>query len=355
MAVLVDGFSVVVRNGTLEQHYPGGLAGYRSDCPNASFCADEHLSRIGFMTPEDASAFAANLAGQWREPSRLSNADEVAVVDGHHVTQRPCIWLELGWWGEVPIGWLKGARRGDVHAPAGWSAELLLRHISNDDAREQLELVGTENNIDVYRHRVTGERFYVGRTARITDADRERHDQAYQQAIQLLDGLILLDDRPVAPLDAPAQEKLGRALSLLAEVVQIVPKNWAAMWHLGKIHQRLGDRERCLQWFARAHLVHPQQPDVAREASIAAMELGRAAEAVQYCERAVQLQPAEPGLLANLGLALLLAGKPGEAKAKLDVAQSKSPSDPIIANLLRIVEEVHAGSRPCPRSVADLR
>jgi Flp pilus assembly protein TadD len=109
-----------------------------------------------------------------------------------------------------------------------------------------------------------------------------------------------------------------------------------------------------LQWFARACLVNPRHPDVAREASIAAMELGRAAEAVTYCEQAVQAQPSDPGLLANLGLALLLAGRPADAKARLLLTQTASPSDPITANLLRIVQEVLAGSRPPPRSVIDL-
>jgi tetratricopeptide (TPR) repeat protein len=355
MSVLVDGHSVVVRNATLEQHYPGGLACYREDCPNATFCADELLSRVGFMMPDDAAVFAASLAGQWLAPARLSAGEEVAVVDGFHLTQRPCTWLQLGRWGQVPIGWLKGTRRGDLHAPAAWNAGRTLRHMSPAEAREQLEYVGLQDGVEVYRHKVTGETLYVGRTARVTESEWERHNQAYQQACQLIDGLILLDDRPPAPLDTRARERLSRALALLAEVVQINPQNWAAMWQMGKIHQRLGDRERCLQWFARAHLVNPQQHDVAREASIAAMELGRAAEAVRYCERAVQIQPDNPGLLANLGLALLLAGKPADAQARLHLAHSRNPTDPITADLLHIVQEVLAGSRPCPRSVADLR
>ena len=354
MAVLVDGSSVVVRNATLEQHYPGGQAAYREDCPNATFCADEHVSRVGFMRPDDAEAFEASLAGQWLAPFRLSPGEQVALVDGHSLTLRTCTWLELGRWGTAPIAWLKGTRRGDLHTPAGWDASRVLQYVSKEQASDQLEFVGMQEGVEVYRHTLTGETLYVGRTSAVSKDQRDRHSHAYQEACQLIQGLILLDGRPPAVLDAPARDRLSRALALFAEVVQINPQNWPAMWQLGKIHQRLGDRERCLQWFARAHLVRPDQPDVAREASIAAMELGRVDEAVRYCERALQAQPADPGLLANLGLALLLTGRPTDAHAKLLLAQRFGPSDAITANLLRIVREVVAGSRSCPRTIADL-
>jgi hypothetical protein len=55
MAVLIESYSVVVRNATIADKYPGGMDAY----PNATFCLDDHLCRVGFMVAQDAEVFAA--------------------------------------------------------------------------------------------------------------------------------------------------------------------------------------------------------------------------------------------------------------------------------------------------------
>ena len=69
--------------------------------------------------------------------------------------------------------------------------------------------------------------------------------------------------------------QLGRAIRCFERALAINPAGWSSMWALGKIRQRLGDQEAALGWFARAHALKPDQPDVAREAGIAALDLGR--------------------------------------------------------------------------------
>jgi hypothetical protein len=54
MSVLIEAYSVIVSRGTLERLYPGGVASYERDSPNRTFCADPHLTRVGFMVSEDA-------------------------------------------------------------------------------------------------------------------------------------------------------------------------------------------------------------------------------------------------------------------------------------------------------------
>ena len=49
MAVLVEGFSVIVRKEALERNFPGGLDAYQSQLPNGTYCADEQLCRVAFM------------------------------------------------------------------------------------------------------------------------------------------------------------------------------------------------------------------------------------------------------------------------------------------------------------------
>jgi hypothetical protein len=59
MAVLIESDCVVVRNVTIADRYPGGMDAYRDDCPNATFCLDDHLCRVGFRVAQDAEVFAA--------------------------------------------------------------------------------------------------------------------------------------------------------------------------------------------------------------------------------------------------------------------------------------------------------
>jgi tetratricopeptide (TPR) repeat protein len=185
-------------------------------------------------------------------------------------------------------------------------------------------------------------------------ADGSRHNQLYKEACALTEGLIHLHDQPPTELDGAGRQRLERAIPLFQEVLQINPQNWSAMWLLGKVHQRLSDYAQALEYFTRAHRVKPDQPDVAREASIAAMDLGRAEEAVVFCKRALEAEPEDAGLRANLALALLFSGKPQEAAGVAEEALRRSPDDAITARIVAIIGEVLAGTRPCPRHIRDL-
>src|SRR5215471_15269907 len=162
MAVVIEGFSVVVRNSTLADKYPGGVEGYRRDCPNATFCADEYLSRVGFMVWSDARVFLDRLAEKGLTPSRKNAAEDAALVSAADGLLRPCSWLELGWWGQAVIAWLAGTKSGDVHAPAGWSPQRGMQQMSAEELKRRLEFVRSEDNVDVYRDRTTGQEMYIG-------------------------------------------------------------------------------------------------------------------------------------------------------------------------------------------------
>jgi len=139
---------------------------------------------------------------------------------------------------------------------------------------------------------------------------------------------------------------LKKAISLFEQTLQIAPANWSAMWIMGKIYQRMGDDATALEWFTQAHRIKRTNPDVAREAALCAMNLGRAKEAVEFSAAAIELKPNDSGLVANLALALLLDNKPQEAKQKAEVAVSANPSDVVSVNVLRLINDVISGRRP---------
>ncbi len=354
MAVPIEAFSVVVRNSTLEAKYPGGLAQYEADRPNATFCADEHLSRVGFMDKGDADFFAAELAAKGLTPSRDGKAEDVALVTSDGPKQ-PCDWLALARWENVTIAWLAGTDPGNLYAPVGWQPQQPLEWMSDDEKKERLEYLRSEEAVDVYRHKLSGKEVYVGRTRGRNERHETRHNALYQEACDLIKGLIIVEDVNPPPLDATGRQRLARAIPLFEEATRIRPGNWAAMWLLGKVYQRLTDFERSLSWFARAHRVNPDHVDVAREASIAAMEAGRPTDAVEYAGRALEIQPGNPGLSCNLALALLLSEKPADARRVAGEALKKDPRDKIIVHVVSIIDEVIKGKRPCPHHVRDLQ
>ena len=164
MAVLIEAYSVVVRHHTLTAKYPGGVAGYRADAPNRTYCADEHLSRIGFMAFDDAAEFVAGLSAAGLVPERDGTAEDVAVVSQQDGPTAPCDWLAFGEIDGAIAAWRVGAERGQLRAPEGWTPARALRYVSRAEAARQLEFLRTEGEVDVYRDMATGQVVYVGRT-----------------------------------------------------------------------------------------------------------------------------------------------------------------------------------------------
>ena len=119
MAVLAEFLNVIVPVRTLEDRYPGGVEGYEHSCPNSSFCRDEHLTRVGFMSPADVEWFVSSITAN----TTLTLLDrgkfvDIAVVDTIFGPTAPCSWLEFGVHDDCPQCWLSGTDPGVVATPA---------------------------------------------------------------------------------------------------------------------------------------------------------------------------------------------------------------------------------------------
>ena len=82
------------------------------------------------------------------------------------------------------------------------------------------------------------------------------HNRLFHQASAIVKGQIPLDGR----LDMPVpgwllSRKLKHAIVLFEHVVQINPKNWSAMWFIGKVHQRFRNAGEALSWFERSYQI----------------------------------------------------------------------------------------------------
>lgn len=111
------------------------------------------------------------------------------------------------------------------------------------------------------------------------------HNLPLKEASLIIRDQIPLLGKPELP--APGwflRRRLRHAITLYERVLEMNPTNWSAMWFIGKIHQRFCELPEALIWFERSHRTNPSQPDVVREASICAMEIGSAGKAIEYAK-----------------------------------------------------------------------
>jgi len=356
MAVPVEAYSVIVRNSAIERKYPGGLKSYERNSANPTFCADPHLNRIAFMTLDDTYAHLRRLEAYGLTYDPDSSNSDITVVDQDGLI-KPCPWLSFMHHQGILLAWLIGTEVGSLHAPAGWTFENAvnnLRHMTATEVEQQLEYVRSDEKVDVYKDKATGKEVFVGRTEKPHSAELE-HDSLYEKGVALSKDLISLDGRPQKELSQAEREQLNQAIEYFERVIQINSQNLKAMWIIGKIWQRLNEHKTAFRWFVRAHEMDPSQPDVAREASIAAMEVDQPLEAILFCERAIAARPGDPSLKSNLALALLFSGKPKDAQKVARESLKQAPKDQITARLLKLIDDVVSGKKKCPHNMRELQ
>lgn len=172
----------------------------------------------------------------------------------------------------------------------------------------------------------------------MTPEEIDEHNRLYNEANFLVRDKILIEGRQsLPPLEPSVRQYFNRAIALYERVLELNPSNWSAMWFQGKVYQRLEDHNRALAYFARAHKLNPAHPDLAREASLAAMHTAHPKEAVDFANRALECRPSDEGLRANLALALLLAGRIDEAYEIINSVMAKRSADTTTKNVHRIV------------------
>jgi tetratricopeptide (TPR) repeat protein len=172
----------------------------------------------------------------------------------------------------------------------------------------------------------------------------------FTRASEMARDLVL--DPPSKPLAAVERDALEQARLLLREAGAM--KNaFATSWLLGKVEMRLGNMDAALVALKDAHALNAQQPDGCRELVNVYLELDRALDAVPIARRAVDLRRDDAGLRSNLALVLLLTGDVDGARAEVAAALSQDPTDTITRGLSKMIDDVVAGRRQRPRSIAE--
>ena len=183
----------------------------------------------------------------------------------------------------------------------------------------------------------------------------EQHIALRERASELMRTEILYAETPdESSVSFKTRFRLWRARRLLSRALRLCPRSWETLWGLGKIEQRLQRDEAALDFFLRAYRYSPDHVDVAREAGIAALQVGRAESALELCLAAVNLDPENHGLIANLALAYTLSGQDEAAHRCIQRSLALQPDDSITQYVAELVESIASGKVPRPRSMREV-
>jgi hypothetical protein len=134
MAVLIEAISVVVRKDAINNKMDGGWERFMLLIPNATFCHDDEVARVGFMEPLLVKDFIEELQHHGLTYLDGDVPVDMIVIDQQRGPATECEWIEfarIGFdGGKVGAAWLwEDPRMGHgihmkknmtISMPAGW-------------------------------------------------------------------------------------------------------------------------------------------------------------------------------------------------------------------------------------------
>lgn len=174
MPVIIEGISVVTRAAAIASKMAGGEQAFFSLIPNQTYCADNELTRVGFMAPMDAEAFVHRLTAAGLVHLRDGAAVDIVVVDQLKGPLSQCNWIEYGKIAidragsqKIVVCRLAGSQSTTVVMPSGWTFEQSLsnshKFVPLEEISKSMKFLRHENGLDVYLDLATGKETYVGR------------------------------------------------------------------------------------------------------------------------------------------------------------------------------------------------
>lgn len=344
MAVLVEAFSVIVRRRAIVDRYPGGWPAFLRAIPNATLCDDDHLVRVGFMTPTDVEAFVGMLEAGGLIFCRDGETEDIAVVDQLRGPTLPAPWLEVHTIElfeprlKVAACCLAGQELGSLALPGGWKYEGSLSEksgfIAQDTLEDRVKYLRHENGVAVYLDLLTDKEVFLGRPTFKGDTEGALNSQLLEIFHDALncEGEI---DNAMARGDRENAARMGKRLreELLPETERISngPGRSLGFAHFTRglvlrILKRLGEAESAL---LRANELHPRALHTLRELVRVLGEQGKHREALPYAREASEVGPVDAGAWGNLAMCLIQSGDREEARKAINFAMDLAPQDPI--------------------------
>lgn len=170
----------------------------------------------------------------------------------------------------------------------------------------------------------------------------------FEKANELAKDVMLLKEKVSTKLGFWDKRKANKAIRYYETCLSLVPDHWQTNWLIAKVYQVLLDHQKALSHFEKAIAFEKTNPDLPREASISAMDLGNIPLALQYSLEALHRNPKDAGLYCNHAVNLMVSGNDEEAKIYIEKAIEMEPNDAINQNVFILLQDVASGKRKRP-------
>jgi len=186
MAVLVEGYSVIVRKDSIFTKFSGGWEAFVDLVPNSTLCFDDELARVGFMVFSDREDFVEKLLDNGLSLMEDDKALDIALVDQDNGITTPNDWVGYSKIkvddtdGEAGFCWFSNGlqfpdgegiliREENMQwaTPTGWKYEGSLSQTnlsySDTEFKEKFRHISTDDGVETYENIETGKRVCFGR------------------------------------------------------------------------------------------------------------------------------------------------------------------------------------------------
>jgi len=364
MSVLIEGICVLVQRETIEDKYPGGVAQYAEDCPNNMYCADEHLTAVGFQVLDDAYRWIRRLEIQNLVFIQKGVYRDIAVVEKLRGPCRKCPWLDFSRIraplpnseeaAEISVCRRTGAEFGELAMPSGWSLadsqKTRMRYYQLDGIEQKLQFVEAKDGLEVYRDTETGETFHIGRPFGGGDGVLMSYD-FFRKGLNLVSPylpLVLDNMNPEDPATEKGRKDMEQGIGNLKEAVRLHPHNWEVHWTLGKAFQAVWDYESAHRHFASAYNLQPEDASTSGALMEACWYLNKNEEAIEAARSALRLWPQDPAWISDYGYSLLRDGQVQRAKRLLLKANRMDPADEHTKRRLKLAARMESKKEYIP-------
>ena len=358
MSLLVGGISIVTKKSTIEDKYRGGLEQYVEDCPNSTFCADEHLTAIMFQTLDDGFRWIRRLEIHGLVFIRKCEFVDIAMVKKLGGLYHRCDWLrfsrvrahllgfEVDGDDKISVCRLAGTRLGELAMPEGWNLNNSLNayeeYIPIEERYSKLQFVEYKDGIEVFLYNVLDEKIYSGRPFGGGNEVLMSHDFR-EKGLELLNSYLSIASYSCFLRDSDIEEERGNlriGIQYLKESARLHPYDWVTFWYLGKAYQAIEEYSQAYRHFKSAYNLYNEDPDVFKGLMQTCWELEKDKEALSVASAAVKSWPDEAEWISDLGQALLLDGQVQNAENLLIKASRMDPEDDLTKTRIELLSEV---------------
>lgn len=143
------------------------------------------------------------------------------------------------------------------------------------------------------------------------------------------------------------KESLKQGIEGFNLLLEHSPKNWAALWILGKIYQVMGDHEKSYKALLRSHHNILSEQNVMRELALECLYTKRFSDAVYYLNTAIKFDSEDTTLWSNMAICQLFNNNLKEARNWANKTLDKI-EDSVATKVLFFLQEIESNKRSIP-------